>query len=396
MNPLPARSLFLLALVALMLGLHAPRASADAYDDMRLNWFNNLTGGTTYDATDPDVAAATTALTNTANGYWSILKATKPFSGGTPFSDIPLGTDSDNISDVYSRLHTMTLAYWAKGGALYQDPDLLSDLITTLDWMNANIYNASTKQYGNWFTFFIGSPLNLNDIIVLLYDSLTAEQIKNYTDAINHFMTTPTTVSTSGANCAWGCIVVGLRGVIVKDPAKLSAASAEFGTLTADVTAPDGFYTDGSYIGHGSFSYTGGYGLYLWQELTNGYYLFNPAALNPLPAAKRAVVYGWVTQSYQSLMYQGKIPYYSIGREISRGPSDGRGETISSVANQVALGDTSALAGQVRAFAKNVFGASGSNYSGLGSIGTVLQMKALMSDPTVTARRTRLAPASSR
>ena len=381
----PKHESILIRLLCALLALGVVHgARADAYDTMRVNWFNNLTGGTSYDATDSDVKTATNSLSNTANGYWTILKNTKPFTT-TPFSDIPLGSNSDNITDVYSRLQTMSLAYWAIGGSLYQSAALKADLISTLDWLNTNVYNASTKQYGNWFTFNIGTPLNLNNITILLYDSLTSTEITNYMNAINHFTPTPTTVSTSGANCAWCTSIVGLRGVIVKDSTKIAAASAQFSALTAYVTNPDGFYTDGSYIGHGSLSYNGGYGFYMLQQLADGYYLFNPTALSPLPASKRAIVYGWVTNSYQSLMYQGKIPYYSIGREISRGPSDGRGEPISSTVAEIATGDTSAAATPLLAFAKNVFGASGSNYSGLGGMGAVIRMKSLMSNTAIPA-----------
>ena len=369
---------------AMFLAAWVASARADSYDTMRVNWFNNLTGGTSYDATDPDVVTATTSLTNNANAYWTILKATKPFTT-TPFSDIAIGSNSDNISDVYSRLQTMSLAYWAIGGSLYQNAALKADIISTLDWLNTKVYNSTTTSYGNWFTWNIGTPLNLNNITVLLYDSLTATQIANYMSAINHFTPSPTTVSTSGANCAWCSSIVGLRGVIVKDSTKIAAASSQFSTLTTNVTSPDGFYTEGSYIGHGSFSYTGGYGLYMLQQLADGYYLFNPTALSPLPASKRAIVYGWVLNSYQALMYQGKIPYYSIGREISRGPSSGRGGSISATAALIAAGDTSATAGQVLAFAKNVFAASGSNYSGLGGMGTVLRLKGLMSNAAIPA-----------
>ncbi len=373
---------WLLGLLLLVGGVRG--VQADAYDDMRVNWFNNLTGGTAYDANDPDVVTATTSLSNSANAYWTILKNTKPFTT-TPFSDIAIGSDSDNISNVYGRLQTMSLAYWAKGGSLYQNATLLSDIITTLDWLNTNVYNSSTKQYGNWFTWNIGTPLNLNNITILLYDSLTATQIANYMNAINHFTPTPTTVSTSGANCAWCTSIVGLRGVIVKNSTNIATASAQFSSLTGLVTSPDGFYADGSYIGHGSLSYNGGYGFYMLQQLADGYYLFNPSALSPLSASKRSVVYGWVLNSYQALMYQGKIPYYSIGREISRGPSDGRGEPISSTVAELGTGDTSTAATPVLAFAKNVFVASGSNYSGLGGIGPVVRMKGLVSNTAIPA-----------
>ncbi len=201
--------------VAMVLVLFVSSARADSYDAMRVNWFNNLIGGTSYDVTDPDVVTATTSLTIAANGHWTTLKATRPFTA-TPFSDIAVGSNSDNLGKVYGRLEKMCLAYWAIGGALYQNAALKADIISTLDWLDTNVYNAGTKPYGNWFAWQIGIPLNLNNMTVLLHESLTSTQIANYMGAIDHFMSRPTQIGGgNGANGAWSTSIVGLRGVIV-------------------------------------------------------------------------------------------------------------------------------------------------------------------------------------
>ena len=373
--------------LTLLLLCFAPFARADVYDDMRINWFNNLTGGTTYDAADPSIASVTVSITSAANGHWSKLKAAKPFTA-TCFSDLTFGSDSAIVTAAFVRLNDMTEAYWAKGGSLYQSEALKADIIAALEWLNANVYNTTKASYGNWFEWQIGTPLNLNNTVVMLYDSLTPAQIANYMAAVDRFRP-DTTVggAISGANSAWAALIVGLRGVIVKDPAKTALASSTFSTLTTNVTAGDGFYNEGSNIGHGTYSFTGGYGLSLLQMLADGYFLFNPTSSNPLPPSKRSVAYNWVFNSYLPMMYQGKMPYYCIGRDISRGPSDGRGTSAAAHFAQLALGDTSASAGQVRAFAKNVFAAAGSNYVSYGNLGTMIRVKNLMTDASVAASR---------
>jgi len=64
---------------------------------------------------------------------------------------------------------------------------LRTALTSALDWMYTNYYNELRAEYDNWFDWEVGTPLNLNDITILLYDYLNEAQINNYLNAINHF-----------------------------------------------------------------------------------------------------------------------------------------------------------------------------------------------------------------
>lgn len=115
----------------------------------------------------------------------------------------------------------MALAYATTGSPLYHSTALLSDLSSALDWMYSNRYNENKILYDNWWDWWIGTPLAINDIAILLYDDLTFQQISNYMLAIDHF--TPI-VDMTAANRVWKSQVVAYRGIIVKDAAKLAMA----------------------------------------------------------------------------------------------------------------------------------------------------------------------------
>ena len=148
------------------------------------------------------------------------------------------------------------------------------------------------------FMYLSRSVLLLRCFLVTLTAASTHRVAADAYDTMrqNWFNNLPstTTVAASGANCAWRTTIVGLYGVITKNSKSVAAASAQFGALTAYVTAPEGFYTDGSYIGQGSLSYNGGYGLYMLEQFAGGYYLFNPTALSPLSAGSAGGFAAWL------------------------------------------------------------------------------------------------------
>ena len=300
-------------------------ARADGFDTMRQAWFNKITGGASQAQNDLIVLTATRQINVRATQDWTLLRAAKPFRT-TCFSNLTFGT-SRPVTEAFRRLNTMARAYWARGGTLYGNTAMRADIIAALDWMYANAYNEKTKEAGNWWDWEIGSPLNLNDVIVLMYDFLTPTQIANDLLPIDHFALKYTGGS-GGANGAWVAIVTAVRAVTLKDRAKLAYARNRLSALTSNVTSGDGFYGDGSYIGHGWFCYNGGYGLYFLQSLADGYFLMGPGTPSPMPDSKRAVAYNWVKNSYWTLMYGGQVPYFSIGREVGRGPSGNRSGTV--------------------------------------------------------------------
>ncbi|SDC63036.1 hyaluronate lyase, partial [Paenibacillus sp. cl123] len=286
-------------------------SAADEFDDLRARWKEMITGGTAYNPLDPDIAGKITAITATANTHWSSMDKTP---GTYLWSDLTSTTDSSQITTAYGRIKLMALAYATTGSSLHNSAALLADIKTALDWIYTNRYNESVTKYGNWWDWEIGVPLNLNDTVVMLYDNLSPAQITNYMTAVNKFQPS---VSMTGANRAWECTIIAVRGIIVKDAAKMIAARDGLSPLFAYVNSGDGFYTDGSFIQHEKHPYNGGYGTALITDIGNLMYLLSGSTWAVTHTGKQNA-YDWVYDSFEPLIYKGAMMDMSRGRNISR------------------------------------------------------------------------------
>ena len=74
----------------------------------------------------------------------------------------------------------MSKAYLLEGSELKGNSDLLKDILDGLDWLVENKYNANGDKvpFGNWWDWQIGAPQKLTDILIILKDYLTEEQLE--------------------------------------------------------------------------------------------------------------------------------------------------------------------------------------------------------------------------
>ncbi|WNR44052.1 polysaccharide lyase 8 family protein [Paenibacillus roseipurpureus] len=315
-------ALFLmLAILTLAWSPASPAFAADEYDGLRDKWLTTITGGTAVNTSDPQIAAKITqiesAVTNSSStGYWDTLD--KSGSRTYLWSDVAsLSTQSDHIRISYQRLRDMAVALKTTGSSLLNNSALKADIISGLDWLYANYYNEGlTNQtpYDNWWDWEIGTPLQLNDAVVLLYNDLTSAQRTNYMNAVNRFTPSP---SQTGANRVWKALVVAVRGVIVKDSVKIGGSRDGLSSVFNYVTSGDGFYTDGSFIQHSKFPYSGGYGTSLLQDIARLLHLLKGSTWDVTDTDVQNV-YNWVYDSFRPFIYKGAMMDMVRGRQISR------------------------------------------------------------------------------
>lgn len=284
---------------------------ADEFDDLRLKW-RDIIVGAGYDPADPQAASRLNSIANSANSAWNSLD--KSPDRTFLWSDTASATISSHVSNAYSRLRNMALAYATPGCSLEGDAALLADLLSALDWMEANRYSATTAQYGNWWDWEIGSPLRLTDICVLLHDQLPPARLGAYMDAVNHQTPIP---DMTQANQVWKARVVGVRGCLVKDGAKIALSRDAFSDVFPYVQSGDGFYPDGSFIQHTYHPYTAGYGAALLDNMA--------PVLNWLSGSSWAItdpsqanLWRWVFESYEPIIYRGSSWDLVRGREAGR------------------------------------------------------------------------------
>lgn len=305
-------------------------ARADEFDVLRERWAAMLTGGSRLDLADPAVASATEKLSSTANAYWSAMD--KSPARAFLWSDLASPTDTGHITGSYQRLKSMALAYVTPGSSLKGNPSLRDDIVGGLDWVYANRYNEKTPMHDEWFHLEIGAPAELVDTTAVMYHDLSKDQIAHYMRAVEKFTPSATTPTPDGtkwsftaANRMWKIHIVTIRGIVVKDGAKLLSARDAFSDLFLYVKKGDGFYADGSFIQHRGHPYTGGYGASLLGRLSTILALLNgPNALSASGSSWKVIdpnienLYRLVFAAFEPVIYRGGIMAMVQGREISR------------------------------------------------------------------------------
>lgn len=334
------------ALGILWAGMGAGRA--DEFDVLRLKWRDLLTLGTNVQPSDPLYSNWVTSIAANAQREWAKLNTN---AGRTYlWQDLQTpGPASGDVTSSYERLHRMAMGWAVRGSALEGNAALKADIINALDWLYTNAYNETTVPYDNFFDWEIGSPLSLVDLTVLLHDELTSAQIGRYMSTVDAFTPVPTL---TGANLVWQCVVVGVRGAIVRNSGKISAARLALSDVFPYVNAGDGFYADGSFVFHNYFAYNGGYGAELLASIAPLLEWLKGSTWEVTDPAQTNVV-RWVYDSFEPFLQRGAMMQMVSGRYFTRDGDDHQDGhevlgTILRLARSAAPADAAALRGLVK------------------------------------------------
>ncbi len=300
-----------------------PPVTPAEFAALRQYWQNYLTGTN-------NSAATLNNLANSANSYWSALN-TSP-SRTNLWSDLPLGsgqpginTGSSHMDSTFGRLTTMAQAWATAGCSLQGNAALASAITNSLDWMCANVYTTTAIEYDNWWDWEIGGLQNFNNAVVLIYPALTAAQISNYNSCVDHFQPPNNGHAWyTGANLTDQCKGMLIRAIIGQNSNLMTSAQLNLSPVFAYVTNSDGFYVDGSFVFHGNFPYTGGYGATLLADVGQLVNLLNGSTWQ-ITDPNLNNVFNWVFQSYMPVCYHGEWMAMVQGRTFARGPAGSGG-----------------------------------------------------------------------
>lgn len=310
---------------------------ADAFDELRLKWKAVLDGGPDLEADEPARAAQILAINQLARARWETMRRDEGRESLWP--DVPQSaTDSAFINTYMTRLRDMTYAYSTKGGSLYRNVTMKQDILSALDWIYEQAYNEHIEEYGNWWNFDIGAPLRVMDIMTMLYDDLTGEQIERFIRTADRFIgdiAGPEFVQV-GANRSDIMTIEALMGILAKDPDRLNDVLAGISPLFDYVGEGDGFYEDGSFIQHKMIPYTGSYGEVLVRGLGQLLYLLDGSPWKVTdPDADN--VYRWIFESVAPVVYRGEMMDMVRGRAIAREFLNGRDATVGMISGMLRL-----------------------------------------------------------
>lgn len=291
----------------------------DMYDLLRVKWRNMLIGEE-YDIEDKEISNTIARIDLKCKNSWDFLN--KELNRNYLWEDLKNTATSEHLTHEYKRIRDMAIAYSTEGSLYKNNSDLLKDIIESLEWMYGYRYNENSSFYNNWWPWQIGAPLNLNDIVVLLFDNLEKEQITRYMNAINRFVpepyhNRPDRVISTGANRVDLAKVVAIRGVILKEGGKIEEAKNSLDDVFEYVDTKDGFYRDGSFIQHGSIPYNCSYGAVLIDGLST-IINFLSGSCWAVNSPKLNNLYTWVYDSYRPFIFKGAAMDMVRGRAISR------------------------------------------------------------------------------
>jgi len=370
----------------------------DEFELLRVKWINYLVGSD-YNTEDPDILDALSRIDNNVTnlegtGAWDTMEQSQ---GRTVlWQDLPGSGDAVHAWAAYNRLKNMTIAWSTIGSEWYGNEDLKEDIINGLDWLYVNRYNENKLESGNWWEWEIGIPQSLGDIMVLLHEHLTPVQIENYSNAINKFCPDPTkrtgntpnstaNLVETGANRLDKALAVVLLGINTGNSAKIEQGRDAIGHVLSYVTSGDGFYEDGSFVFHSSIAYTGSYGGVLIGDIAKLLTLLDESSW-PVTDPNMNNVFRWVTDSYEPLIYRGRMMDMVYGRAVSRIDEHKRGWLVPIL--RLADFASPELQAQFKSFVKGQIVADpllANAYEGR-RLSDITLLKVLMNDDTILAR----------
>ncbi len=327
------RASFLLLLVA---AACVSCKQTDSFDRLRLRYYDILATPDA-DITDSIVKSRIEVLDAAVEKMWQTMEKAPdkeyvwesdkriPFSQDT----ILMSVMSSRVNNSFSNLSRMSLAYRTKGSKFENNSELKKDILNGLDKMLAHAYNPSVKWYDNWWHWVIGSPMVLDNLLVLMYDELSKEQIDKAIECMNNYAPNVTYEGAStGANKIWQCKNMILRGIIGKNAEQIKMGIDGLDTEFKYVTTHDGFYRDGSFVQHQWHAYTGGYGRSMLRELAEIIIMVHDSEW-AVPENHQTMLYEWIHNSYEPVVYRGALMDMIRGREASRPESDrGAGHSL--------------------------------------------------------------------
>lgn len=302
-------------------GMTFAQAAPADLASLRDAWVDQLTGRKVIDAADQDFSAAIGRLDTAVDDSLSKLDSTP---GRTKvFTDLSLSDDAKMVS-TYTRLTQIATA-WATPGSKHVASDAaLQAVLAGLADTHRLVYNANQAEYGNWWSWEIGSSKALADAMALVADHLSQDQIDAYCGAIDHFVPDPwrqfppsRSVVSEGANRVDLCQAAIVSAIVAGDTGKLDHAVAGLTVVWQYVTSGTGFFTDGSFIQHSTMAYTGTYGLVLLGGLSKLFALLADSGQTISDPSKQ-ILFDAVEKSFAPFVYDGQMSDAVRGRAISR------------------------------------------------------------------------------
>ena len=248
-----------------------------------------------------------------------------PYNGyGTP------KINGGRVSEFYANVYCMAQGYGVPGTELYKNPELLTDILTALEYGYQFYYGKDIVEtgvtHGNWWEWDIGIPMYLIESLTIIFDDVDKALVSKYLAPFDKIVALP---PGSACNLVDMSLWVIVSSALKSDGYRLCAAKElmnetfQYLDEPTEIVKPGdgGFYTDGSYIQHSGTPYAGAYGASLLNAISSVVFLLKDSrfAYHGEYLARQCE---WVLNAYRPFIYEKNFMSFLCGRGVSRSQSE--------------------------------------------------------------------------
>ncbi len=243
----------------------AAEFTADDYRAAKDNWRRKLVGTPEgNDLSNPAVAAKIGYIERRCDAVRSTMH--READAVILFGDKP-AVESEDLTAQYRDLAALARAWATPGSKYFGDAALLDDILFGLEWLYTHLYGQAEidgtgwrdVKIFNWWDWYVGAAEFLTDIIFMIEEHLTKEQIKNYLACFEYVATFMRHRENTGEAMSRICICTKV-GLALEEPKYLNREYNDFDRLLD--LAEEGFGPHVDYVDftHG-MPYNMAYGL---------------------------------------------------------------------------------------------------------------------------------------
>ena len=241
------------------------------------------------------------------------------------WDDLADYSKSANLTKTYRRLEQIAKSVTNPKSKYYNDKEVISTVKRSMKLMEDNYYNENTESKGNWWDYEIGAPRAINNILTIMNQYFSKEEIVKLLLPISKMVPDPSKIMVSqnrgkkafGGNLSDLGKVKVIEGILLEDNEKLEVAINTVSNVLEVVSEGEGFHYDGSYVDHTNIAYTGAYG----NVLIDGFSQLLPIIQTSpykIEQNKLKILYNWIHEGFLPLIYRGELMDMTRGRSLSR------------------------------------------------------------------------------
>lgn len=320
----------------------------EQFAQMRERLRNEIVLGENYDAEHPEIKAYIQHKVDTALALQRTMRHDTTFLwddqcllvGDKAFTPY-------HVHRSYLRLHLMTRAWAYPSSPLYHDSTMLSDIRYGLDLLYRVAFNDTTLRVGNWWEWHIGIPFDYANMVSMLYDELTPEELRQFevgaSRDVRHCVAHGNLTYANQASVCRNLLFIGL---LTNNEADLHSACVNAVRAFVDTTtistrlaaqamyddillnqlqykhntvvwAKEGLYEDGTFIQHIAIPYIGTYGVEM-IELSADMAILLKGTDVAIPEEIINILPLWIEKTYLPSIYHGETMCMFMGRGLEK------------------------------------------------------------------------------